>query len=86
MPKLSPHFENLDENKDLVVGPYDLSNNSSYIKVDKINPIIMDNFFNDDVGILFDGKAAETYSERNAKTLNENTSTDVPHDVDKIVK
>lgn len=46
----------------------------------------MDNFFNDDVGILFDGKAAETYSERNAKTLNENTSTDVPHDVDKIVK
>lgn len=46
----------------------------------------MDNFFNDDVGILFDGKAAETYSERNVKTLNENTSTDVPHDVDKIVK
>lgn len=84
MPKLSPPFENLDENKDLVVRPHDLSNNSSYIKVDKINPIIMDNFFNDDVGLLFDGKAAETYSKRSAETLNENTSTDVPHNVDKI--
>ena len=38
------------------------------------------------MGLLFDGKAAETYSERNAKKLNENTCTDVLHDVDKIVK
>lgn len=44
----------------------------------------MDNFFNDDMGLLFDGKAAETYSERSAETLNENTSTEVPHNVDKI--
>lgn len=69
-----------------MVAPHDLSNNPSNITVEKINLTMMENFVNDDVGPLFDGKATETNFERNAKTLNKNTSIDVPYDVDKIVK
>lgn len=69
-----------------MVAPHDLSNNPSNITVEKINLIIMEIFFNDDVGPLFDGKATQTNFERNAETLNKNTSIDVPYDVDKIAK
>lgn len=69
-----------------MVAPHDLSNNRSNITVEKINLTIMEIIFNDDVGPLFDGKATETNFERNAETLNKNTSIDVPYDVDKIVK
>lgn len=69
-----------------MVASHELSNNRSNITVEKINLTIMENFFNDDVGPLFDGKATETNFERNAETLNKNTFIDVPYDVDKIVK
>lgn len=34
----------------------------------------MEIFFNDNVGPLFDGKATKTNFEKNAETLNKNTS------------
>lgn len=85
-PKVSPVFENIDENKDPVVAPHDLSNNPGYVPVENTNPIELDSFFNADAGPLCHGQATETNCQRNAEAFNENTCTDVPHDVDKIVK
>lgn len=85
-PKGSPAFENLDENKDPLVAPHHLSNNPGYVAVENTNPIVMDSFFNADDGALRHGQATETNCQRNAEAFNKNTCTDVPHDVDKIVK
>ncbi|KAH9790582.1 hypothetical protein KPL71_003450 [Citrus sinensis] len=83
-PKVSPAFENLDENKDPVDAPHDLSNNPGYVPVENTNPIVMDSFFNADDGPLCHGQATETNCQRNAEAFNENTCTDVPYDEDNV--